>query len=84
MQRREIPNCKCNCNRGNAPYTYAWSPSGNTEQQQISQPELIHVDYDAGGCTYSQPLRIAQPAGLTATASQTNVDVTAVERKQLQ
>jgi hypothetical protein len=62
-------------NGGVAPYSYAWSPSGGTGSTATN---LIAGTYtclitDAGGCTYSQLITIAEPPALTATLSHTNV-----------
>jgi hypothetical protein len=60
---------------GTGGYTYSWAPSGGTgaTASGLSAGTYTVTVTDANGCTATQSFTITQPAGLVATASQTNV-----------
>jgi gliding motility-associated-like protein len=59
---------------GTAPYTYAWSPSGETTataSQLIAGSNTVTVT-DAGGCQANSTITLTQPSALSATTSSTD------------
>ncbi len=61
---------------GTGPYTYAWLPSGGTTASITGRTAGVYTCTitDAGGCTRTQTVNIAQPSAITsAVSSQTNV-----------
>ncbi len=56
---------------GTAPFTYSWSPGGQTSQTAVNLTAGIYsvTITDAGGCSGTQTVSITQPAALTATLS---------------
>lgn len=60
---------------GNAPYTYAWSPSGgsSTLATGLSAGTYTFTVTDALGCTATTTVTVTEPPALTAMASGNNV-----------
>jgi len=61
---------------GTPGYTYSWSPSGGTAATAtgLSSGTYTVTVTDANGCTDTQAFTISQPAAITATTSQVNID----------
>jgi gliding motility-associated-like protein len=58
---------------GSLPYTYSWSPSGGNAvtASNLAAGTYTCIISDAGGCSLTQTITITDPAGITASASQT-------------
>lgn len=56
---------------GTSPFTYSWTPSGQTNQTAtgLSAGTYTVTVADAGGCTASAPVTITQPAAVHTTVS---------------
>ena len=62
---------------GNPSYTYAWTPSGGnaaTGTGLSAGTNYTCLVTDAGGCTKTATVAVTQPAALTTTPSQTNLN----------
>ena len=60
---------------GTGTYSYTWSPSGGNAAgaNGLTAGTYSVISLDANGCTLTKTLAITQPAGLTASVTQTNV-----------
>ncbi len=60
---------------GVGPYTYSWSPTGGTgaTAANLAAGTYTVTVTDSKGCTKSATVTIAQPSGLTASVTKTNV-----------
>ncbi|TPW10421.1 MAG: hypothetical protein FD130_2222, partial [Halothiobacillaceae bacterium] len=65
---------------GNPAYTYAWSPSGGNAAtaNNLTAGNYTVVITDVNGCTGTASVAITQPAALTTTPSQTNLNCNGV------
>jgi len=66
---------------GNSPYTYSWTPApgggqGNNQATSLGNGTYTCSIDDANGCSSTQVFTITQPAILSATNTQTNVNCT--------
>lgn len=76
------PSCSGNCNGsvtanptgGTAPYTYLWSPGGQTTQtvSNLCAGNYTVTVTDANGCTSTQTVTLNVPTALSVTLSSTN------------
>jgi hypothetical protein len=76
------PSCSGNCNGsvtanptgGTAPYTYLWSPGGQTTQtvNNLCAGNYTVTVTDANGCTSTQTVTLNVPTALNVTLSSTN------------
>jgi gliding motility-associated-like protein len=63
-----------NPNGGNAPYTFAWTPSGgnNATANNLTAGNYTCTVTDASGCTTTATVAITQPTPITATSNVVN------------